>query len=140
MVNNKYLLLLLIFLLPHSMQARVVKNIVIHEVGTTGSNVTDKNEINACKKFIPNKKQIINYFSHAEESKEKSWLHEYYSSCVAYGNIEFKDGLSGKWLLLSSGVGYVTLPDGSSINFFYKNNNWEDPFACTYGLGDEPEC
>ena len=83
--------------------------------------------------------QLINYFDLADESNELSKIHEYYSSCISYGYVEFDDGVSGKWVILSSGVGRVTLPGGKSINFLHKNNGWEDPYACTYGLGDKPE-
>lgn len=141
MVNKNSLLLPLLFIIiPNLTEARTVKNIEIEATGEASNDATSIGEVNACKKFRPNKMQLIKYFDLAEESSELSKINKYYSSCISYGYVEFDDGASGKWIILSSGVGTVTLPSGKSINFFHKNNGWEDPYACTYGLGDKPEC
>lgn len=139
MFKNIAILFFTFSLLPYQLQAKEVSKLVIYETGTVYQNHNDKYEAAACKKFLPAKEQIITYFAHAEESKENSWMHEYYSACISTGYVEFKDGTSGKWTIQSSGYGYIIFNDGSSADFLYRNNKWEDPNACTYGLSDEPE-
>ncbi|OBU07918.1 hypothetical protein AYY16_00495 [Morganella psychrotolerans] len=111
-----------------------VKNIEIKNTGITVTKAPGEGEISACKKFKPNKNQLIEFFKSSEVSKENKWLHEYYSSCVSTGNVEFKNGVSGEWVLQSSGLGMVILDNDDSIYFFQKDNSWEDPMAGTYGL------
>ncbi|WP_274370962.1 hypothetical protein [Morganella morganii] len=139
MIKNISILFFTFYFLPYQLQAKEVSNLVIYKTGTVYENHNDKYEAAACKKFLPTKEQIITYFTYAEESKENSWMHEYYSACISTGYVEFKDGTSGKWTIQSSGYGYVIFNDGSSVDFLYRNNKWEDPNACTYGLSDEPE-
>lgn len=139
MVNKIYILFLLTCFFSNPLQAKELNSVDIYKTGTVYQNHHDKYVIDSCKKFLPTKEQIITYFTFAEESKENSWMHEYYSACISTGYVEFKDGTSGKWTIQSSGYGYVIFDDGSSVDFLYRNNKWEDPNACTYGLSDEPE-
>ncbi|RUT64411.1 hypothetical protein CKG00_14540 (plasmid) [Morganella morganii] len=111
-----------------------VKNIEIKNIGITVTKAPGEGEIKACKKFKPNKNQLIKFFKSSEESKENKWLHEYYSSCVSTGNVEFENGVSGEWVLQSSGLGRVITDNNDSIYFFQKDNSREDPMAGTYGL------
>lgn len=134
MVKNKYVLIFLIAITPNLLNAMAMKNIEIKNVGITVTKTPGEGEINACKKFKPNKNQLIEFFKSSEESKENKWLHEYYSSCVSTGNVEFENGVSGEWVLQSSGLGRVILDNNDSIYFFQKDNPWEDPMAGTYGL------
>lgn len=134
MVKKKYILLLLIAVMPGLLNAMAVKNIEIKDIGITVTKNPAEGEINACKKFKPTKKQLIEFFKSSEVSKENKWLHEYYSSCISTGNVEFGNGVSGEWVLQSSGLGMVIPDNGDSIYFFQKDNSWEDPMAGTYGL------
>ncbi|EMJ9776018.1 TPA: hypothetical protein ACWL6U_000069 [Morganella morganii] len=134
MVKMKYILLLLIAIMPNLLNAMALKNIEIKDAGITVTKDPAKGEINACKKFKPTKQQLIAFFKSSEVSKENKWLHEYYSSCVSTGNVEFENGVSGEWVLQSSGLAMVIPDNGDSIYFFKKNNSWEDPMAGTYGL------
>ncbi|WBF47639.1 hypothetical protein [Serratia rubidaea] len=98
-------------------------------------------EKEGCRLFVPSKAQVVNFFNQAKTLPEGGAIeHEYYSPCIAIGKIVFKDGSTGRWTLQSSGFGYVTFEDQKTTYFFYKNNSWFDPFACTYGVGDEPKC
>ncbi|MEQ5119369.1 hypothetical protein [Morganella morganii] len=138
MIKKKYILLFIIAIIPNIMNAIAVKNIEIKDTGITVTENPGAGEINACKQFIPTKNQLLNFFKLAEEAEYNKWLHEYYSSCISTGSIEFENGTSGNWVIQSSGIASVIMNDGSSANFFYKDNEWDDPNACTYGLGDEP--
>lgn len=138
MVKKIAIITVMFFALPVITQARSVKNIEIIESGAIYDGEDNIYEKEACKSFIPEKKQLITFFKLAEESKENRWLHDYYSAYISYGSVQFKDGQSAKWTLQSSGLASVILNDGSSVYFFYKDNAWKDPNACTYGLGDEP--
>lgn len=132
--------LLLIFSV--SAQARVVSELVVKEIGLHTEGRKDKTEEVACKVFRPTKEQLIRYFNLAKESKESgNILHEYYSPCLATGLITFEDGDSGSWILQSSGFGYVTFSNNETTYFFHnQGNQWTDPYACTYGLSDDPIC
>lgn len=134
MVKMKYILLLLIAIMPNLLNAMALKNIEIKDAGITVTKDPAEGEINACKKFKPTKQQLTAFFKSSEVSKENKWLHEYYSSCVSTGNVEFENGVSGEWVLQSSGLAMVIPDNGDSIYFFKKNNSWEDPMAGTYGL------
>lgn len=134
MVKMKYILLLLIAITPNLLTAITLKNIEIKDTGITVTKDPAEGEINACKKFRPTEKQLIEFFKSSEVSKENKWLHEYYSSCVSTGNVELENGVSGEWVLQSSGLAMVIPDNGDSIYFFKKNNSWEDPMAGTYGL------
>lgn len=123
-------------------QSRVVERIEIKESGSHDESrrFEYQYEKMACKKFKPTKEQIIHYFKMSEEANGSgSWLHEYYSPCISRGTVVFKDGSSGMWNIQSSGLGFVIFNNGKTANFFYKNNKWTDPYACSYGLGDDPE-
>lgn len=133
--------MIFILLWTNQSQGRVVKNIVIEETGRHDEGRKDLNEEKECRSFKPNKKKIFIFFNRAKESSESGELvHKFYSPCLATGLVDFTDGSSGNWVLLSSGFGYVTFKDKLTTYFFNKDNKWNDPFACTYGLGDEPKC
>ncbi|WP_455811423.1 hypothetical protein [Pseudomonas graminis] len=142
-ILNKAVLCFLLFYIIFSYPAhgRVVNYLKITETGTHDEGRKDQNEIEACKFFVPNKTQLVNFFNLAKESKEiGTLLHEYYSPCLSTGLIKFTDGSSGSWVLQSSGFGYVTFSNNETTYFFHKDNKWTDPYACTYGLGNDPIC
>ncbi|NNS08761.1 hypothetical protein [Erwinia sp. JH02] len=144
MINIKmtfYLVLSLLLYISIQAQARVVSEITIDEVGAYDERRGNKNEKEACKVYRPTEKQMIRFFNLAKESQEiGSLLHEYYSPCLTTGKIKFKDGASGVWTVQSSGLGLAIFDNGDSATFFLKDNQWTDPYACTYGLGDDPIC
>lgn len=133
----------LFIFLTFSMQAqgRVVSHVEIKKTGQYDDGREDKNEVEACKVFRPSKNQIVRFFNLATESKENgNLLHEYYSPCISFGTIKFKDGSKGDWQIQSSGLGFVIFDNGESATFFHKVNQWTDPYACSYGLSDEDDC
>lgn len=144
MANNKYkaaIILMLISFSFTSSYAREVKHIDIKETGISDKKDSEESGINQCEEFKPQKAQLIHFFRLAREEKEYgSALHEYYSPCITTGTVSFKDGTSGDWKLRSSGLATVFFNNGETSTFFYRNNKWKDPYACNYGLGDEPEC
>ncbi|MTD26646.1 hypothetical protein [Erwinia sorbitola] len=138
---KKYSITLSLILFSTISHGRVVSEIEVKETGIHAIGRNDKYEKKACKVFRPTKKQLIHYFNQAKESEESGKiLHEYYSPCLAKGLIKFQDGSSGRWILQSSGFGYVIFSSNQTTYFFHKNNQWTDPYACTYGLSDEIEC
>ncbi len=66
-INNLHLkaFILSFFIVTGYSHARSVKSVNISSIGQTLKAVTNPYEINACKKFRPTKKQVINYFNHA---------------------------------------------------------------------------
>lgn len=136
MVNKFSILLLTIALIPETMNAMSLKNIEIENSGITVTKNPPAGEVNACKKFTPNKEQLINYFRSAETSSDMSWDHDYYSSCISYGNLELENGQTGEWRISSSGAGDIRFPDGKYIYLFREKNEWVDSYLC----GDEPDC
>lgn len=136
MVKKKDILLFVLFFVPAIMNAMSVKNIEIKNSGITVTKNPPAGEVNACKKFTPNKEQLINYFRSAETSSDMSWDHDYYSSCISYGNLEFENGQTGEWRISSSGAGDIRFPDGKYIYLFREKNEWVDSYLC----GDEPDC
>lgn len=130
-----------VFLISIQVQARIVSDITIKRSGVQSEGRTDITEVAACKVYQPTKKQLIRFFKLAKESKEHgTLLHEYYSPCVSFGTVKFKDGTSGSWTIQSSGLGTVMFDNGEPATFFLKDNQWTDPYACTYGMSDEIEC
>lgn len=130
-----------LFFISMQVQGRAVSDIDIKDVGQQSQGREDKSEEEACKVFIPTKKQMIRFFNLAKESKKSgSLLHEYYSPCVSSGSVKFKDGSSADWTVQSSGLAFAILNSGESVVFFLKDNQWTDPYACTYGLGNDPIC
>jgi len=122
-------------------QARVVSHLEVKGIGLYSDQRNDKDEERACKVFRPTKKQMTRYFNLSKESEESgNLLHEYYSPCLAIGSVKFKDGTSGRWTVQSSGLGIVVFENGKSSVFFHKDNQWTDPYACTYGLRNDPIC
>ncbi|MER2909542.1 hypothetical protein [Morganella morganii] len=114
------------FALPVMTQARSVKNIEIENSGITVTKNPPAGEVNACKKFTPNKEQLINYFRSAETSSDISWDHDYYSSCISYGSLELENGQTSEWRISSSGAGDIRFPDGKYIYLFREKNEWVD--------------
>lgn len=131
----------LIFFIPTHTLGRVVSYVDVEGVGLIYDGRNDQNEEEACKVFKPTKKQVVRFFNMAKESiKHGTLLHEYYSPCISLGAIRFEDGSSGRWTLQSSGLAFVIFDNGESATFFHKKNQWTDPYACTYGLGDDLIC
>lgn len=131
-----FVLLFVLFFVPAIMNAMSVKNIEIENSGITVTKNPPAGEVNACKKFTPNKEQLINYFRSAETSSDMSWDHDYYSSCISYGSLELENGQTGEWRISSSGAGDIRFPDGKYIYLFREKNEWVDSYLC----GDEPDC
>lgn len=50
--------------------------------------------------------------------------------------MQFTDGSSGVGVLKSSGVASVTWSAGDTTYLISKDNQWYDPYACTYGMDD----
>ncbi|HHN8372234.1 TPA: hypothetical protein ACRRXW_001104 [Morganella morganii] len=136
MVKKIAIITVIFFALPVMTQARSVKNIEIENSGITVTKNPPGGEVNACKKFTPNKEQLINYFRSAETSSDMSWDHDYYSSCISYGSLELENGQTGEWRISSSGAGDIRFPDGNYIYLFREKNEWVDSYLC----GDEPDC
>lgn len=70
MVKNKYVLIFLIAITPNLLNAMAVKNIEIKNVGITVTKIPGEGEINACKKFQPNKNQLIEFLNHLKNRKK----------------------------------------------------------------------
>lgn len=116
-----------LLLTPVFIQAREVKQLKIVKAGAYDSEGRAEYEKEGCKTFTPSKRQLVNYFTQAEESDSNSaWINEYYSPCVASGTITFRDGSSGEWVIHSSGLGWVDFTQGKRKYFYYINNQWED--------------
>ncbi len=128
----------ILFSMEH-VHARTINKIVISEVGKS-ANQKDETVVNLCKKFRPTLKQVRRYFTKAYPVESYISTTERYSDCYATGTIEFSDNSKGDWTISSSGTGGITWTRGDYVNLLYKHNKWYDPFACTYGLGDEGEC
>ncbi|MGV3345038.1 hypothetical protein ACGVWS_04580 [Enterobacteriaceae bacterium LUAb1] len=139
MVNKKTILVIICSAFSSLAWSDKVTNIEIEESGISYEGHS-KVEQEGCKLFRPTKEQMINYFNKASELEYGgSTEHQYYSPCIATGTVTFKDKTSVKWTVQSSGFGYGTFSNKKFINFFYKDNQWVDPFQCTYAMGDEPE-
>ncbi|MEI2264507.1 hypothetical protein [Erwinia sp. CGal63] len=138
MVNNKFLFAIMVFLFPGQPFAdRVVKI----EIEKTGIAYKGRSEVEqeGCKLFRPTEKQLIQYFNQAQRLEFGGWReHKYYSPCIVIGRVTFKEGMSGRFTLQSSGFGYGVF-NHQQINFFNEFNPWFDPFQCTYAMGDEVE-
>jgi hypothetical protein len=131
----------IIFMYSHQTSARTVESMELKEVGLNSRAKEHPGEIDMCKDFRPTKEQIINYFNSARKlSEDETLLHEYYSPCVAEGYVKFKGNLNGEWILQSSGLAYMLTDKKKTIVFFLKDNKWEDPYACMYGLSGEDSC
>lgn len=139
--NTYFIVLFSFFIISSQAQGKEVSQLDVEGIGLHYDGRTDKNEEEVCKVFRPTKKQMIRFFNQAKESKKSgNLLHEYYSPCVSTGQVKFKDGSSGHWTVQSSGLGLVIFDNGEAATFFLKDNQWTDPYACTYGLGDDPIC
>ncbi|WP_455811422.1 hypothetical protein [Pseudomonas graminis] len=144
MINlNKSLITIVssLFFISMQVQSREVSDINVKDIGQYDEGRGYKHERDVCKHFRPTKKQIMRFFNLAKESKGSGdLLHEYYSPCLSSGTIKFKDSSSGDWTIQSSGLAFAILDNGESLVFFLKDNQWTDPYACTYGLGNDPIC
>ncbi|MGV3345040.1 hypothetical protein ACGVWS_04590 [Enterobacteriaceae bacterium LUAb1] len=139
MVNKKTILILFFSIFSGLAWSDKVTDIEIEKVGIAYQG-RSKVEQEGCKLFRPTKEQIANYFNQASRMEEGgSTGHQYYSPCIATGKVTFKDGKSGEFTLQSSGFGSGTFGNKEVIYFFHKDNQWVDPFQCTYAMGDEPE-
>lgn len=127
--------------LSTSLHAHPVERLTITAVGLTDESLKDENARRACRKFRPTHRQLVSFFTRAKPPQNLgALLHERYSACAAEGWIKFRDGTSGQWVLKSSGVAWVIFDGGETLHLFRRRNRWHDPYACTYGLGDEGEC
>ena len=140
MVTRSLLVLSAALLMTGIVQARTIKHVEIDAVGLNLESVKNQNATEACKKFKPTKEQVIKFFSRACPVESYILTTERYSSCYAKGSLTFSDGSFGTWILYSSGTALFTFNRGDVVNLLYKNNNWHDPYACTYGLGDKGQC
>ncbi len=119
---------------------RAIRKITIEKVGQN----LDKNDVVAamlCPKFRPTEKSLRDFFLKAYPAPSVFMNHDRYSPCYAEGTISFNDSKSfGSWRLYSSGTAVLSWDFGGGVHLMRKTNKWYDPFACTYGLSDEPEC
>ncbi|MFZ4832437.1 hypothetical protein [Rouxiella sp. Mn2063] len=137
MVRLKEILLVILSVISIHAEARVVRDVEIKKTGIT----YEKKHTEECEAFRPIKEQVIHFFNSAKELKEAgSLLHEYYSPCIATGSVTFKNGLSGTWVLQSSGFASFFVGGKEKAIFFYRGNKWEDPFGCVYGSDDDLSC
>lgn len=123
---------------------RTVTQVTVDKVGLN-LQPKDQNLTYGCKVFRPTIDQIKRYFSKAYPVEGYVLTTERYSPCYATGTVEFTDNNTGrvsmgKFQLRSSGTATLWWSRGDSVDLLYKDNQWNDPFACGYGLGDEGEC
>lgn len=143
MRNNRLIIAVILaslYAFPAAGAERTVTSVVIEE---SGLNIQpgDASLSEGCKSFRPTVAQIKRYFSRAYAIDAGPYMHERYSPCYAIGKVKFSDRTSGEFQLRSSGIASLTWSyGGRSVDLLYKRNKWHDPFACAYGLGDEPEC
>jgi hypothetical protein len=115
------------------------KSIHVETVGDHTESATEESEKAACRKFKPTRTQIIKFFNLARPVEESMLVNERYSRCIATGSLIMSDGARGAWVLYSSGVATLDIPEKKTAVLFYGRNNWFDPWACTYGQNGE-EC
>ncbi len=142
MVNSrsiKFALLLALTASQTSILARTVKNVTIDEKGLN-LDTADSNLDQGCKSFKPTTKQVRRYFTKAYPVDSYTITTARYSPCYATGTVIFSDNSSGRFQLSSGGSARLFWSRGGTVYLLYKHNQWHDPFSCTYGLGDEPEC
>ena len=128
-----------LYALPVTAQERTVTKVVIKETGLT-SHTDDASLTENCKTFKPTVGQVKRYFSRAYPIESRILTHERYSPCFAVGEVSFSDNTSGRFRLYSGGTATLFWLGGNTVDLLYKRNKWHDPFACAYGLTDEPEC
>ncbi|MBO9649630.1 MAG: hypothetical protein J7605_14055 [Variovorax sp.] len=119
--------------------ARTVTKLKIEAVGLN-RDPPERHSDEECKRFRPTLKQVKNYFNRAYPVEGYMVTTERYSPCYATGTLEFSDGHFGTWRLDSSGTSSFTFNRGDQVFLFYKHNQWFDPTACTYGMGDVGRC
>lgn len=117
---------------------RSITAIQILEVGK--SDDEGEWEARECKAFRPTKNDVRQFFLKSYPVPAKMGLHDRYSPCYAKGFVEFSDNTRGDWKIRSSGNGTLVFDTGDRVNLFYRDYKWNDPFACSYGVGDEGEC
>lgn len=121
-----------------SSEARTVHKLEIK--GTGLASESDEQSKELCKAFKPTLSQVWNYFNRAYHVESYIGTTERYSPCIAFGTLAYSDGSFGDWTLHSSGAASLIFNRGDSVSLFYKYNKWNDPTACTYGLGSVPDC
>jgi hypothetical protein len=121
-----------------SSEARSVHKLEIKGTGLTSE--SDETTKELCKAFKPTVRQVRNFFSKAYHVESYIGTTERYSPCIAFGTLTYSDGSFGDWTLHSSGTASLIFNRGDSVSLFYKYNKWNDPTACTYGLGSVPDC
>lgn len=136
--RTRSIVLLLALVAAGHGHARTVKSVEIDNAGMDNSG--EEAAARACAKFRPTKAEVTRFFNRAYPVETRFLVHDRYSSCYAEGSVKFSDGHAGKWILYSSGTAVLTFTMGDVVNLFYKHNRWHDPYACTYGLSDKPEC
>ncbi|WP_157642420.1 hypothetical protein [Burkholderia ubonensis] len=119
--------------------SRDITRLTIDGVGLS-KNANDRGIVEACKKFVPTLSQVRRYFLKAYPVESYVGTTQRYSDCYATGSIEYSDKRKGAWTISSGGTGGIVWARGDYVHLFYKYNKWHDPFACSYGSGDEGEC
>lgn len=131
----------IVIMCSHQVGGRTVEQMEIKKVGINSRAAKNPTEIDMCKDFRPTKEQMVNYFNSARElNEDETLLHEYYSPCIAKGNVKIDGNIKGEWTLQSSGLAYILTDKKKSLIFFLKDNQWEDPYACMYGLSGKDSC
>jgi len=124
---------------PAASAERTVTQVILDGAGLD-SDIDDASLTENCKTFKPTVSQVKRYFSKAYPIESRILTHERYSPCFANGEVSFSDNTSGRFRLYSGGTATLFWLGGNTVDLLYKGNKWHDPFACAYGLSDEPEC
>lgn len=117
---------------------RAIAKIQIVETGKSDDD--GEREVNECRVFKPTRYDVRQFFAKSYPVPAKMGLHDRYSPCYAKGSIEFTDNTRGKWKITSSGNGTLYWDTGDTVDLFYRDYKWRDPFACSYGLSSKGEC
>ncbi|KJF77988.1 hypothetical protein UA45_09070 [Morganella morganii] len=70
MVKMKYILLLLIAIMPNALNAMILKNIEIKDTGITVTKDPAEGEINACKNSNQRRNNLSNFLNHLKCQKK----------------------------------------------------------------------
>lgn len=117
---------------------RTIVGVRIQEFGK--SQDEGEREIDECKAFRPTPRDIREFFLKSYPVPARLGQHDRYSPCHATGTVEFSDNTRGKWKISSSGAGTLFWDTGDTVDLFYGDYRWKDPFACSYGSSSEGEC
>ncbi|MFC0139401.1 hypothetical protein ACFFJN_04405 [Erwinia mallotivora] len=130
-----------LFFISVGTESRGVSHVEIYKTGIPYEGRRTEALIRDCAVFKPTKEQIIHFFNVAKKYEESvGLLHDFYSPCISTGSVTFKDGLSGTWVLQSSGLASFFIDGEKKATFFTRNNKWDDPFGCVYGADDASSC